>query len=61
LLARGSTVDIYCSELAIGYEQYLHDKHKAEADGRAPTPAKYTTEQLQAMVDSVKKGTKVDG
>jgi len=57
-LAEGNTIDIFCAEIAIGYESYLNDKFKAQQEGKPPTPAKYTTDELQSMMDSV-KGKKV--
>lgn len=59
-LAKGSTIDVYCSEVAIGYEAYLQEKAKAESEGASTVAAKYSTEELTAMIDSVKGGKQVD-
>ena len=59
MLARGTSLDVHCAEIAIGYEHYLNDKQSAKLEGRAPSPAKYSTQELQSMIDAV-KGKKVD-
>lgn len=55
MLAQGSSIDIVCAEVALGYENYLHKKATAEANGEPVTSTnKYTTNDLQAMLDRVK-------
>jgi len=38
--------------MSVGYENYLNEKHKN--DGGKPSH-KYSTEQLQSMIDNVRK------
>lgn len=55
-LARGSTLDIECAEIAVSHEQYLHDKaaKKSAKPGEAPPAPQLTQEQMQAMIDRVR-------
>lgn len=55
VLHTGSSLDVTCGELAVAFENYLNQKHKAEAEGK-PAPVKYKQEELQAMMDAVKRG-----
>lgn len=54
-LARGSTLDIECAEIAVSHEVYLTEKanRKNAAGGPPPAPA-LTQEQMQAMIDRVR-------
>jgi len=61
-LAEGSNIDVVCAEIAIGYEGYLNEKSRAQAEGKPlPVTNKYSTEELQSMIDSVKRDKKIDG
>jgi hypothetical protein len=55
VLSQGSSLDVQCGELAVAFENYLNEKHRAEAEGK-PMPVKYKQEELQAMMDAVKRG-----
>lgn len=55
VLAQGSSLDVQCGELAVAYENYLNEKHRAEAEGKPP-PVKYNQQELQSMMDAVKRG-----
>jgi len=46
-------LDLYVAELAVGYETYLNEKGKRGETLNASQG--YTTEELQGMLNSVKK------
>lgn len=58
VLREGSSLDVECGELAVAFENYLNEKHRAEAEGK-PAPVKYSQQDLQAMMDAV-RGNKKD-
>lgn len=47
-------MDVMCAEFALGYESYLREAAEAEAKG-LPAPVKYSEQELQGMIDAVKK------
>lgn len=59
-LAKGNSIDLFCSELSVGYENWLQEKQQASLEGRPFISTKYTTEELQEFVNSVKQEKKVD-
>lgn len=50
LLRDANTVDVKVFDTAVKYENYLREK---QSTGREPAP-RYSTDQLQAMMNSVK-------
>lgn len=54
LLDRGTSLDVYVSELALGYELYMHEKAENDSKGRPTVGKKYNTQQLQEMLNAVK-------
>lgn len=52
ILSRGNTFDLYIMDCALTFENYHHKK--AMNDGKDPIPD-YTTDELQQMLDKVKR------
>lgn len=50
VLAQGSDLDMITGEIALGYENYLHEKANNETKGVPTMGKKYTNEQLAAML-----------
>jgi hypothetical protein len=48
VMSTGYTIDLYCGELAVGYERYLANKDNPQAK----QPGQ---DEMQAMIDNVRK------
>lgn len=53
VIESGSSIDLQIANLAVAYENYLHKKYSNAKDGKI-TP-ELTVEQMQAMIDKVRK------
>lgn len=55
VLKSGSSLDIQIANLAVGYESYIHEKAKNSKDGTAKITPNLSQDQMQAMLNSVRK------
>jgi hypothetical protein len=53
VLKSGSSIDLQIANLAVSYENYLHQKHQKKQDG-VITP-ELSTDEMKAMLDAVRK------
>lgn len=54
MLKHGEHIDVVVSELALGYENYLHEKAENDSKGIPTLGKKYTNTDLQNMVNTVR-------
>lgn len=53
VLDAGYNTDMICANLAVGYENYVAQKHR---DGKDPTKPEPTQEEMLAMIAKVRDG-----
>ena len=55
VLSQGNSIDIKCAQLAMQYENYIHENASKRAGNKVDKS--YSTEDLQAMLNTVRNKT----
>ena len=55
VIRTGESIDIIISEIALGYENYMHEKAENDAKGIPTMGKKRSTKELQAMMEATRR------